>query len=362
MTSIMTSLHSSPFWGLCLALIVVLAAGEVTLGDDDTVLTPQQQARLGERDRLWSRAQELAQAGKLGETVEVLEQVLEIERKVLGEDHEEVVGSLEWLGELHLDLQNYDEARGARRELLEIRTRQHGQENWRVRDATLELADVDLREKLTAKQRQELEEADQLGNVMLDLYSKGKFREALPIAQRISDIPKRTLGEEHPDYAASLNNLAVVYQNMGDYPAALTLHEQARDITKRTLGEEHPAYADSLNNLATVYQAMGDYPAALPLFEQARDIRKRTLGEEHPDYSQSLNNLAMLYRDMGDYPAALPLLEQARDIMKRTLAEQHPSYAASLNNLATLYWAMGDYPAALPLYEQARDIYKRTLG
>ena len=65
------------------------------------------------------------------------------------------------------------------------------------------------------------------------------------------------------------------------------------------LGENHPDYATSLNNLAGLYQAMGDYAKAEPLFRQALEINKRALGENHPDYATSLNNLAALYQAHG---------------------------------------------------------------
>ena len=93
------------------------------------------------------------------------------------------------------------------------------------------------------------------------------------------------LGENHPDYAASLNNLAMLYQAMGDYAKAEPLFRQALEIRKKALGENHPDYATSLNNLAVLYQAMGDYAKAEPLYRQALEIQKQALGENHPDYA-----------------------------------------------------------------------------
>ena len=36
-----------------------------------------------------------------------------------------------------------------------------------------------------------------------------------PLYQKIIEIRRRTLGEDHPDYAASLNSLAIMYYEMG---------------------------------------------------------------------------------------------------------------------------------------------------
>jgi tetratricopeptide (TPR) repeat protein len=176
------------------------------------------------------------------------------------------------------------------------------------------------------------------------------------------EICRAALGEGHPSYAGSLNNLANLYGEMGDYASAVPLCRQALDIRRAALGEGHSSYATSLNNLAGLYQDMGDHAAALPLFRQALEICRAALGEGHPSYAASLNDLANLYREMGDYASAVPLYRQALEIWRVALGEGHPNYAASLNNLAVLHLAMGDYASALPLYRQALELRRAALG
>jgi tetratricopeptide (TPR) repeat protein len=149
---------------------------------------------------------------------------------------------------------------------------------------------------------------------------------------------------------------------MGDRAAALPLLRQALEITRTALGEHHPDFAQSLNNLAALYRAMGDFAAALPLYRQALEIRRTTLGEHHPDFAGGLNNLAVLYDDMGDFAAALPLYRQALEIKRTTLGEDHPDFALSLNNLAVSLQATGRDSEALPLMEQATSIDDRMIG
>ena len=64
-----------------------------------------------------------------------------------------------------------------------------------------------------------------------------------------------------------------------------TLYKKALEIKKKVLGEEHPDYAMSLNNLGILYKITGDYKAVEPLYKQALEIKKKTLSEEHPDYN-----------------------------------------------------------------------------
>jgi tetratricopeptide (TPR) repeat protein/CHAT domain-containing protein len=204
--------------------------------------------------------------------------------------------------------------------------------------------------------------AASLNNLGSLYHSIGDLNAALPMLEKALDIRQRILGEEHPDYGASLNGLALLHHSMGDYQSALSLHQKALENCRRFEGEHDPNYAGSLNNLGELYKAMGRYEEALPLLKQALKICRRVQGKDHPNYPLSLNNLAGLYFSMGRYKEALPLLKQALEIRRGVLGENHPYFAASLNNLAELYKAMGDYEASLPLLHQALIICQKVLG
>ena len=205
------------------------------------------------------------------------------------------------------------------------------------------------------------QECKTLNEDAIRLFNEGKTSEALLKAEKACSVCK-LLGEEHPDYETSLNNLAALYNAIGDYKNAEPLYIQALAILIKILGEEHPSYATSLNSLARLYYDIGDYKKAEPLYIQALVISKKVLGEEHPDYATSLNDLAGLYHAIGDYKKTQPLYIQALAIYKKVLGEEHPSYANSLNNLAVLYSATGFYKKAEPLYLQALAIRKKVLG
>jgi tetratricopeptide (TPR) repeat protein/CHAT domain-containing protein len=287
---------------------------------------------------------------------------------------------------------------------LAAQTTRWGAGHWRVTDIRLGLADVELFAKMSPKQRalaakaaplidraglyhsqgnyakaeplyrQALEirkavlgenhpdYATSLNNLAYFYYLQGNYAKAEPLCRQALEITKAVLGEKHPNYATSLNTLAILYISQGNYAKAEPLCRQALEITKAVLGEKHPNYAASLNNLAHVYESQGNYAKAEPLYRQALEIRKAVLGEKHPDFAQSLNNLAYLYNLQGNYAKAEPLHRQALEIRKAVLGEKHPDYATSLNNLAYLYNSQGNYAKAEPLFRQALDIRKAALG
>jgi tetratricopeptide (TPR) repeat protein len=77
----------------------------------------------------------------------------------------------------------------------------------------------------------------------------------------------------------------VLYKATGNFAAAEPLCRQAVEIKRVALGESHPDFATSLNNLAMLYEATGNFAAAEPLYRQALEIDRVALGESHPDFA-----------------------------------------------------------------------------
>ena len=182
-----------------------------------------------------------------------------------------------------------------------------------------------------------------------------------PLYRQALKIQHTTVGENHPHYARTLNNLANLYVETGSYDLVEPLYRQALEIQQTTVGENHPEYAETLGDLARLYLVMSDYRAAEPLYRQALEIQEATVGENHADYADALSNLAGLYFAMHDYYKAERLIKQAVDITRSALGERHYRYAQNLLNLGTLYFAMHDN-AAEPAFDQAREIFRSALG
>ena len=103
------------------------------------------------------------------------------------------------------------------------------------------------------------------------------------------------LGEEHPDTAASYNNLAYVYARQGEYGKAEALYGKALAISERVLGEEHPSTAISYNNLAGVYASQGNNKEALSNYLKAYRVCLFRLGKKHPNTKIVHENMKIAY-------------------------------------------------------------------
>ncbi|MEO0834748.1 MAG: tetratricopeptide repeat protein [Cyanobacteria bacterium J06642_3] len=206
------------------------------------------------------------------------------------------------------------------------------------------------------------EVAASLNNLAALYHSQGRYEAAEPLYLQTLELRQQLLPENHPEVVISFNNLAALYCDQGRYEAAEPLYLKALELNQQLLGENHPDVAISLNNLAGLYRYQGQYEAAEPLYLKALELNQQLLGENHPDVATSLNNLAGLYRYQGQYEAAKPLYLQALELSQQLLGENHPNVATSLNNLALLYHSQRQYKAAKPLYLKALRIVEAVLG
>jgi MYXO-CTERM domain-containing protein len=208
----------------------------------------------------------------------------------------------------------------------------------------------------------EVAEARRLDSEVTTLYAAGKYEAAIPLAERALAIWERALGPDHPETAATVNNLAELYSMRGDYARAERLFQRSLAALETTFGPDHPHLTNPLNNLAGLYYARGDYGRAEPLLQRALTILEKALGPDHPEVARSLDGLASLRWSKGEYDRAEPLFQRALAIREKALGPNHPEVAQSLNSLATLYEKRAEHDRAEPLFQRALAITEKIRG
>ena len=94
----------------------------------------------------------------------------------------------------------------------------------------------------------------------------------------------------------TLNREVTELYRAGNYDRAVVVAKKALDVAEKNAGPNHPDVAASLNNLAELYQTQGQYAQAEPLYKRSLAIMEKALGPNHPDVARSLVNMAALYR------------------------------------------------------------------
>jgi tetratricopeptide (TPR) repeat protein len=200
-----------------------------------------------------------------------------------------------------------------------------------------------------------------------DLWTAGKFAEALQPAEEILALRKRVQGEGHWEVAdaahlvqtlrrvarlpaAEQQKLAAAkpteakagaLDEQGKYAQAEPLFRKVLAIHEEVLGPKHPDTALSCSNLAANLDAQGKAQEAEPLHRQALAICEEVLGPKHLNTAQSCFNLATNLHQQGRAREAEPLLRKTLAICEEVLGPKHPHTASCCNNLASILDAQG---------------------
>ena len=263
-------------------------------------LTAIQQERLKERDPLLKESLDLRQLGKYAEAIEAASKIEAIERDIFGQEHDEVLGTRDFIAHLQEQRGEFAAARKIREEILAIRRKVAGADHWRTGDARRALENIEVLEKLSPEDRKLLNQAWVLSETVKQLHQRGKARDALEMANQALDIRRKVLGTNHLNYVSSLNNLAELYSAMDDWAKSEPYCLEAGEIEKRLLGERHPDYVQKLEFLTVIYLKREDLVQAEPFLRQVVDIKKATLGENHPAYVASRDSLEALRKTIPE--------------------------------------------------------------
>jgi tetratricopeptide (TPR) repeat protein len=123
------------------------------------------------------------------------------------------------------------------------------------------------------------------------------------------------------------------FRSKGQFAQADLMCREALAIRRKALGEEHPDTAASYNNVAACLESLGKPAEALPLFNKALQTIHKALGEEHPDTARSYNNVAGCLAGLGQRDEALRHLRHALlgiDVSRRNAASPSAGFERSL--------------------------------
>lgn len=101
-----------------------------------------------------------------------------------------------------------------------------------------------------------------------NLFSQGKYAQAVELYKRSLAIRVKVLGPEHPIAAESLNNLAIVLSDMGELEEAERMSKRCLVIAKSHYHVDHPEFVNYRGNYGIVLKAMGKKQEARKCMEE----------------------------------------------------------------------------------------------
>jgi CHAT domain-containing protein len=288
-------------------------------------LSARQKQMLMERDALIPQAKKLWAAGQLDQAARGFEKMMALEKAIFGPVHEEVAGTLDQLGDIHVSRGDLEAARTAGREALAIYVALRGDRHWRTINARLALADVEQRLGFTAGQREQWSQAEAQEQQANQLYDKHKYA-AAEAADREALAIRRRLLAAHLLTARSHLSLASDLRGQNKYRQAEAEDDQALAIHRELLGKDHPALADDLAALAADARGQGNYRQAEARDRQALAIQQKFLGGEHPDTLRNTERLAIDLAKQGRWAEAVGLRRHILGVQRRLHGPDHEDY------------------------------------
>ena len=196
------------------------------------------------------------QAGRYAQAEALYRDILTIDRRVDGPNHENTLITASNVGNVLLNQGKNSAAEAVFRDTLE-----------RKRDV------------LGAKHKSTLLTASSLAKA---LQNQGKYAEAEPVLRDTLAIQQRVLCKGHIMTLATASSLVVLLVNTGQYAEAEALGRSALAQASRTLGPDHPHTLETARILATTLGEQGQAAEAEALFSATLATQQRLLGLEHP--------------------------------------------------------------------------------
>jgi eukaryotic-like serine/threonine-protein kinase len=228
---------------------------------------------------------------------------LEIQRRVLGEEHPDTLQTAHDLSEVLSFQDKNEEAEQLARQLLETRRRVLGDEHVETLNAMSDLGWY--------------------------LTLQYKFAEAEPLARKALEVTRRLLGDGHISTVERMERLAELFLFKSEPNEAEPFLLSALGIRRRVSGAEHPRTLNDMNSLAWLRNQQGRADGEA-LLRGILGIRRHVLGDEHLDTLLTMRDLAGTLFLQGKPAESEPLAREALRTARRVLSVEHTETVATI--------------------------------
>jgi tetratricopeptide (TPR) repeat protein len=216
---------------------------------------------------------------KVNDAEQLLQEAVEVMQNAFGDSHPKVSDKLALLGVFLIGQERPAQAEPLFQRSLEISKNFFGESNPNVCEYMLFVAEL-------KRSNGHEQEADEL------------YAEAIGIYQQERDK------KINPDFSEGLLKLIESYEAQGRFDEVESLYQRLLNISRELLGENHPTVVKLLTNLAKLYTDQLRYDSATPLYEDALRIRQHVFDADHPSIVTNLINLTYNYQSLDRFEEA----------------------------------------------------------
>jgi serine/threonine-protein kinase len=274
------------------------------------------------------------QLGELARAKDLLTESLEIRRKLLGDDHPDVVASLQPLGDVYFHEADYPKALELRQQLLARDRALYGNNDARTVGAMYDLAAV--------------------------MHAQGQFKEARPIFDEWMASIARTPAETTAARAEQLVSASNILEYSGQLERGEQLLRDALAIYRAMYGPRHPEVASTLNELGAILDHEGKPAEGEPLLRESVEMLKSIYPNGHPSVASSERLYAVALIHLKRCDDAIAPLKEVVDITRRSDGANSVRIADAMSDLAYCANIKGQSAEAEPYVRETLRILRLT--
>ncbi len=287
------------------------------------------------------------------------EQSLKYSQEQYGEEHRETLRRQDDIVDIHLNFREYYDAWEYYNKVLDIRRKVLGEEDLDTAVSYDKMGDVE----------QCINDEDEV--TYLSNHTEFEYYE------RALEIRRKVLGDNHPLTINTFESIGrkylrlVNYSNLemdcyddDDFTAGFTgtgYLKTALEIKRNIYGEQHPYIADLYSRIAGSDYFAGQsftspHQRSLDFYEKALKVQEVVYGKYHPDTSQSYSKAAEIHAGYHRFKEAAEYIEKS--LMYTNRYDDMKSYwmIRKYDDLGLYYIHTGNYSLALDRAKKALDL------
>jgi CHAT domain-containing protein len=170
---------------------------------------------------------------------------------------------------------------------------------------------------------------------LVEIYQLEEFRDdekSERIHNKMLEIHRATVGEEHENYIAGLMSLGCFYMDQKkEYKKANECLLESGAKWRKLLGEDDLSFAKNVKNLGTTYYKLGEKDKAIACYEKGKRIWEKANKTQNHEYSYVLQSMIELELEQKNYDRAKQYCYQI--IESQTMAVNDTINASNLKTL-----------------------------
>lgn len=268
--------------------------------------------------------------------MELFQQALSMRIQCLGPDHVDVATTLNNIGRIFVQGDQFDQALGYYQDALRIRRISLGTNS--------------------------LDYAATAFNAGQSLHQKGDLDEAAKLYHEFLRVATIKFGKSHRDVAVVLSGIAQIHQEKGEFEKALELYEESLAAGKAALGEYHSEIAMLLNRMGNFHFERERLDDALKCYRRGLRIEKKVLPPDHPNIVVTYSNLGEIHRQRSEWEDAAKMYGDALEILKKKHSgADNADVASTLNTIGLIHDQRGDICLSLHCLQDALMMRRRLM-